>query len=276
MVNVPAGYRQYVQEAASGTGLPVNVVAAHANIESGFNARAVSPSGAEGWLQFLPSTYNAYAAQAGVQQGTEFNVADETKVYIAYMNKLLKDEGGSIFKALEAYDAGEGNLDAGSGYASSILSAAGVPQNAKAGTPAQTTSATTTGCSITNPLGCIPGGGAFSSAIGDIFTKPLEGIMQWIGKSIFGSLGIPTFKDLLQRLGLILFGAFMVYLGIRMMTSNTKSGGGAQPSQRQSEEPEQATERPESAAGESGPSTEVLSPASGTGGTEAMEAAAVA
>lgn len=218
MTNVPANYQPLVQQAATGTGLPFNVVAAQANMESGFNSNAVSPAGAEGWLQFLPSTYDEYAAKAGVPAGTEFNPGDETLVYIQFMDQLLHDEGGSIFKALEAYNAGEGNLAAGAGYASSILNAAG--ESSSATSPGGSTSNVgTTGAqtaSIWNPItgvfGSIVGGSAVGNAIGDAGSTVIADLFN----TLLGSFGIKDVKDLFQRLGLILLGVGLIFMGLHM------------------------------------------------------------
>jgi hypothetical protein len=173
------------------TGIPYDVVAAQANLESGFNATARSPAGAIGWLQFLPGTYSSYAAQAGVGPNTEFNPADEAKVYSVYMNSLLKQEHGSLRKALAAYNAGPGNVKGGLGYADQILAAAGQ----KGG------HITTTGFPIPG-IGSIPGipklsiSGILGSALGDM-------------------------RDVFERLGLILFGAALILLGIHMLSNSS-------------------------------------------------------
>jgi hypothetical protein len=211
MVNVPSAFVPYVKQASSGTGLPYGLVAAQANDESGFKANAVSSAGAEGWLQFLPSTYNAYAAQSGVPQNTEFNVADETKVYVTYMNSLLKQEGGSVFKALEAYNAGPGNLPAGAGYANSIMSAAGVSQSAQAG--GGSNASTTSDISTAGLIPGIPGIPGVNTIISDV------------GGAILKAFGVSSLKDMFQRLGLILFGAVLIYVGIRILSEGNKDGG---------------------------------------------------
>ncbi len=272
MVTVPKAYQQYVQQAAQGTGLPYAVVAAQAQAESNFNASAVSTAGAEGWLQFLPSTYNAYAPMAGVPQNTEFNVADETKVYIAYMNDLLKQEGGSIFKALEAYNAGPHNLAAGSGYASSILQTAGVSQSATAGTGAGV-NVVTTGIHI-------PGTGI------TIPTSPSD-FASLIFGGLLKALGIPDLKDLFQRLALILLGVALLLVGIRILTQQRQAPAAAQPQAQAQKEREEKPAETQTET-EAAPSTEVLTPTAETGGaaggaaaggvgaTEAMEAAIIA
>lgn len=225
MVAVPSQYQQYITQASQATGLPQSVVAAQAQAESNFNPSAVSGAGAEGFWQFEPATYNAYAAQAGVPAGSEFNVADETKVYGVYMNSLLKQEGGSVFRALEAYNAGPGNLNAGSSYASNILKTAGQSQGLTAN---GVQNAQLTGFNPFDPFGSISGGinNAIGGAIGDLGNSLIN--------SIFSALGIPSLKDLLQRLGLILLGVALVLVGLNMLVKiqvgPVKVGGGNAPS----------------------------------------------
>jgi LysM repeat protein len=111
----------YLQQAAQGTGLPLSVIRAQVQVESGGQAGAVSPAGAEGPYQFLPSTW----AQLGFPAGQEFNWAASTQAYIAMMKQLLQWSGGNVRQALAAYNAGQGNWQAGLGYADQILSMAG-------------------------------------------------------------------------------------------------------------------------------------------------------
>lgn len=192
MVNVPAQYDPLIQEMSSATGLPYSVIAAQANDESAFNATAKSSAGALGWLQFLPSTYDAYAAQAGVGSGTEFNPADEAKVYSVYMASLLKQEKGNVKKALAAYNAGPGNLSAGMGYANKILGEAGQGN------------ITTTGINVPGAIGGALGGGLSISGI--------------LG-NVFGDL-----RDVFERLGLILLGAALILLGIHILSGGSSGG----------------------------------------------------
>jgi hypothetical protein len=204
MVTVPSAYQGYVNSMAQATGIPAPVVAAQANEESGFNASAVSSAGAEGWLQFLPSTYNAYATQAGVPQGSEFNPGDEAKVYDVYMTQLLKQEGGSVFKALEAYNAGPGNLSAGSGYANAILKAAGQSSSLQAGAgtgSAGNATTTSSGFNLLDPATWLPT--VFNSAA--------------------TVLGVSSFKDMMQRLGLILLGVTLILVGILVLARGNNS-----------------------------------------------------
>ena len=111
----------YLQQAAQGTGLPLSVVRAQVQVESGGQSGAISPAGAEGPYQFMPSTW----ATLGFPAGQEFNWATSTHAYISFMRLLLAWSGGNIRQALAAYNAGQGNWQAGLGYADQILSMAG-------------------------------------------------------------------------------------------------------------------------------------------------------
>jgi hypothetical protein len=214
MVAVPAQYEGMLKNAATETGLPYGVVAAQVNDESGFDPSALSGAGAEGMFQFLPSTYTGL----GFPAGTENDPNQEVKAYIAYMKQLLAWAGGDVRKALAAYNAGQGNWQAGIGYADSILSAAGQPTTVTAGgAPAPGgssggTSAQTTGFDWT--LGGIPGLGNLGklitgttgsfATIGDA-AKAIAGLVQAVNKltQLFMLLFRPEFW---LRVGAFLFG----------------------------------------------------------------------
>lgn len=147
---VPAAYQQWVLQAAAGTGLPANVVAAQIEMESGFNPRATSPVGAQGIAQFMPGTYSAVGGQ-----GSAYNPSNALPAYITLMRQLLTQFHGNVSQALAAYNAGPGNLRAGAGYARTILNNAGVPQTAVAG--AAGTTAATTAAGATPTAGASPG-----------------------------------------------------------------------------------------------------------------------
>lgn len=128
MVHVPRAYRSWVSTASGETGVPYEVVADQIDLESGFDPTVVSPAGAEGIAQFEPGTFDQY----GPAGGSPFNVRDARIAYVNFMRKLLRDQGGSVRQALAAYNAGEANLQAGYGYADTILQEAGEPPSLKA------------------------------------------------------------------------------------------------------------------------------------------------
>jgi hypothetical protein len=216
-VSVPASYVPLLQQMSAATGIPYNVEAAQAYVESSFSSTAVSSTGAEGWLQFEPGTYNAYAAQAGVATGTEFNPGDESKVYDVFMNTLLKQEGGNLQNALAAYNAGPGNIAAGQGYAQQILSLAGQGNQTVAGGTGTGTSTSLT--SATSALsGPFPGGNldplnwgySLGQAAENTFLGGIEGIGKKVGADIWSYL-----RGWIIRIGLILIGIFIIYAGIQ-------------------------------------------------------------
>jgi soluble lytic murein transglycosylase-like protein len=128
-VVVPADKVLLVKLMSGATGIPYNVIACQANLESGFNNGAVSPAGAEGWLQFLPSTFYS------VWHGSPFNPVDAANAYVVFMRNLLREFGGNLRDALAAYNAGPGNISAGFGYADTILRCAGSPVTQQANPP---------------------------------------------------------------------------------------------------------------------------------------------
>ena len=119
MVSVPSQYQGLVNNAAAQLGIPAAVVAAQINTESGWNPNAVSPTGAQGLAQFEPGTWASYGS------GSPFDPTAAMNAYVKYMGVLLQQFGGNLQNALAAYNAGPGNIGAGMGYATGILSQAG-------------------------------------------------------------------------------------------------------------------------------------------------------
>lgn len=119
MTTVPPQYQQWVQQAAQALGIPVGVVAAQIDHESGFNNDAVGQFGEKGIVQFLPSTWSTVA------QGDPTNLTNELGAYVAYMSELLRRSKGNLYLALSAYN---GDTSGAAGYANTILQAASLPQ----------------------------------------------------------------------------------------------------------------------------------------------------
>lgn len=55
-VTIPEQYRDAVEQSAHTAGLPVGIIAAQIQQESGWNPTAISPVGARGIAQFMPAT----------------------------------------------------------------------------------------------------------------------------------------------------------------------------------------------------------------------------
>jgi hypothetical protein len=126
-INVPASWKTIVDDAAKSLGISPNVVAAQISEESGFQTGLTSSMGAYGPFQFEPGTW------ASVMPGVPFSQANDPavaeKAYVKLMSQLLKENHGSVQDALAAYNAGQGDLSAGMGYADTILKNAGEPVN---------------------------------------------------------------------------------------------------------------------------------------------------
>jgi hypothetical protein len=132
MVAVPAQYVALLKKAAADSGLPYSVVAAQVFVESSFMPGAVSPTGAEGLFEFEPGAWATYGTGPA---SNRMNPTIEGEAYAKMMKALLQQEGGSVQKALAAYNAGSGNIGAGMGYADKILGLAGEPVTITGSTP---------------------------------------------------------------------------------------------------------------------------------------------
>ena len=120
---VPATAAFYIQQAANGTGMPYKVVAAQNQLESSYGTNnGPSVTGAEGPWQFEPYTWGSYSS-APFSQANDWSTS--TQAYTSMMKQLLNWSGGNVRQALAAYNAGQGNWQAGLGYADQILSTAG-------------------------------------------------------------------------------------------------------------------------------------------------------
>ena len=95
-----ADLNQVVNEASDRYRLDPDLVTSVIKAESAFNARAVSPKGAQGLMQLMPGTAsqlgvpNAFDPQANVEGGTR------------YLRELLERYNFDLVKALAAYNAG--------------------------------------------------------------------------------------------------------------------------------------------------------------------------
>jgi soluble lytic murein transglycosylase-like protein len=90
-----------------------SLVLAVIHVESRYDAFAVSPVGALGLMQILPSTGRELAARHGVDwtgPQTLFDPVSNVRLGVAYL-KQLSDRYGSTSMALAAYNWGPGRID---------------------------------------------------------------------------------------------------------------------------------------------------------------------
>jgi soluble lytic murein transglycosylase-like protein len=90
-----------VRNAARTAGLPPALVEAVVSVESGFEPRARSVTGARGLMQIEPETANDYGGLANPD-----DPAQNVRVGTAYLRDLLARFGGDVRAALAAYNAG--------------------------------------------------------------------------------------------------------------------------------------------------------------------------
>lgn len=94
-----------VDGAARRHGVDTNMVMALIEVESGFNAQAVSPKGARGLMQLMPAT----AARYGMRDVRELDdPARNLEIGISHLKDLLAAHGGQWALALASYNAGLG------------------------------------------------------------------------------------------------------------------------------------------------------------------------
>lgn len=96
-----AGYAGEIRTAATRYGVPEKLVSAVIRVESGFNARAVSPKGARGLMQLMPET----ASSLGVRD--TFDPRQNIDGGVRHLRGLMERFGNNLPLVLAAYNAGE-------------------------------------------------------------------------------------------------------------------------------------------------------------------------
>ena len=89
---------------ASAFEVPVELVYAIIQVESGWNPYAVSSKGAAGLMQLMPAT----AIQFGVPD--RFNIAENIRGGVAYLAWLIRLFNGDLRLAVAAYQVGESQI----------------------------------------------------------------------------------------------------------------------------------------------------------------------
>ena len=100
-----AAYDDLIEQHAAMHGLSADLVRAVIQAESGFNPRAVSPTGAIGLMQLMPAT----AREVGVSD--PFRPEDKIRGGVSYLAQLLARYDQNLELALAAYNAGPGIVE---------------------------------------------------------------------------------------------------------------------------------------------------------------------
>jgi soluble lytic murein transglycosylase-like protein len=104
----PANVRQFSERCAasyaSAFEVPVELVEAVIQVESGWNPYAVSRKGAAGLMQLMPAT----ASRFGVPD--RFNIEENVRGGVAYLAWLIRLFNGDLRLAVAAYQVGESQI----------------------------------------------------------------------------------------------------------------------------------------------------------------------
>jgi soluble lytic murein transglycosylase len=111
----PQAYRQLVHKCAEDEGMDENLIWAIMMQESGFRPRIVSPAGARGLMQMIPTTAKSVAKKQGV---TDFRLSDlfypklNIKFGISYLGDVVRgfgDHPAKVIMAIASYNGGPQN-----------------------------------------------------------------------------------------------------------------------------------------------------------------------
>lgn len=107
----PLKYTEYIKKYSTEYGVDPALVAAVILQESRFNNEAVSPMGAKGLMQFMPSTAATVAKEAGRAKYDIFDAETSIQFGAIHLRDLLNKYNGNIDQALAGYNAGTGTVD---------------------------------------------------------------------------------------------------------------------------------------------------------------------
>jgi soluble lytic murein transglycosylase-like protein len=109
MAGGSTSFDDVIKQAAAKEGIDPTLVKAVARAESNLNPGAVSSAGAKGVMQLMDGT----ARELGVRDS--FDPAQNIAGGAKYLKQLLNRYGGDVKRALAAYNAGPGAVDASGG-----------------------------------------------------------------------------------------------------------------------------------------------------------------
>lgn len=102
-------YDQIIEHAAASQAIEANLLRAVIVVESGFNSRAVSPRGAVGLMQLMPSTARRFGA------ADLYDPRQNVAAGASYLKFLINRFGHDLRLALAAYNAGEDAVERSGG-----------------------------------------------------------------------------------------------------------------------------------------------------------------
>jgi len=94
-------YQSEIKDAADRYQVPIKLVSAVIRAESGFNARAVSPKGAQGLMQLMPQTANILGVR------NSFDPRENIEGGVRHLRAMIDRFPHSLALAIAAYNAGE-------------------------------------------------------------------------------------------------------------------------------------------------------------------------
>ena len=109
VAGMPSSFDALLSEAAAKEGLDAGLLKAVAQAESGLNPQAVSGAGAKGIMQLMDGT----ARELGVTNS--FDPAQNIAAGARYLKQMLNRFGGDATRAVAAYNAGPGAVEASGG-----------------------------------------------------------------------------------------------------------------------------------------------------------------
>ncbi|HSE83684.1 MAG TPA: tetratricopeptide repeat protein, partial [Thermodesulfobacteriota bacterium] len=112
-LSYPKGFGETVKSLSARYGVDEFVVYSIIREESRFQERAVSPAGAVGLMQLMPSTGKGTAKEIGISgyhNGMLYTPHANIELGIAYFKKVLEEFDGNIHLALASYNAGPHNV----------------------------------------------------------------------------------------------------------------------------------------------------------------------
>jgi soluble lytic murein transglycosylase-like protein len=106
---IPADLAERIEDIAMAEGIEPNVAFGLVRAESEFNRRAVSPVGAVGLTQLMPSTARYF--KRGVSREALFDRDTNLRIGFRYLRTLIEKYNGNLELALLAYNRGPERVD---------------------------------------------------------------------------------------------------------------------------------------------------------------------